>query len=122
MKNSWSLLYFVINKGDILESIQVSNVLSSPTNSFFPHFLQLSNGGFSFQGLTYLPGLGKFASLQDLQYHTGTSVALYRLLDMGQSSEIASIQSINLLRCYSGWKFNVLAISNNSSLYSICLT
>ena len=40
----------VTKSGDTLESIHVSNVLSSPVNSLLPHLTHLSIGHFSFQG------------------------------------------------------------------------
>ena len=51
LKNSGSLLNLETKSGEILESIQVSKVLSSPTNSVDSHLGHLLMGHFSDHGL-----------------------------------------------------------------------
>ncbi len=51
LKNSSSRLNLLMKSGDTLESIHVSKVRSSPTNSVESHLIQLLIGHFSSQGL-----------------------------------------------------------------------
>ena len=50
LKNSSSFLYFETKRGETLESIHVSKVLSSPMKSFESHFEHFDIGEGSFHG------------------------------------------------------------------------